>query len=111
MCVLRVCDRGGWGVEEGEVSSAWQATLPLGLPSIQVDKWVSHFKGQFEWLVVAPGGFVEKDWNLHGKGCWDLLVMSAVGTEGEIRVQVPTPLQEVISIFPSLSGKWDERKA
>ena len=92
------------------MSSAWQATLPLGLPSIQVDKWVSHFKGQFEGSVVAPGGSVE-DWNLHGKGCWDLLVMSALGTEGEIRVQMLTPLQEVISIFPSLSGKWDERKA
>lgn len=62
------------------------------------------------WLVVAPRRSVEKDWNLSGKECWDLLVMSAMSPREETRAWMLTPLQEGIPVFPSLSGKWDERK-
>lgn len=62
------------------------------------------------WLVVAPRRSDEKDWNLPGKECWDLLVMSAMSTREETRAWMLTPLQEGIPVFPSLSGKWDESK-
>ena len=36
--------------------------------------------------------------------------MSAISRRRETRAWMLTPLQEVIPVFPSLFGKWDERK-